>query len=93
MKKAYVIINGKIYIRLTKLQAQSLYDTGITITFYPENYGEGYYQNLSAYHMNKELTNKSFDECLSWYISQYCYDYDTGKNANFYIEIAQNERG
>ena len=38
MKNPYIVINGNIYIRLTKSQAEALYNAGITITFKITNY-------------------------------------------------------
>ena len=90
MKNPYIVINGNIYIRLTKSQAETLYNAGITITFYPSNYDGNFYQNLSAYHMNKAINGNTFTECVNWYESEFCYDSDTGKYTHFYIEIDQN---
>ena len=90
MKSPYIVINGNIYIRLTKTQAETLYNSGMTITFYPENYDGNFYQNLSAYHMNRKTNGNTFADCIAWYEKEFCYDADTGKYTRFYIQIDQN---
>ena len=88
MENAILIINGKRYIRVYLRQAETFYNAGITVTLYPCNYGDGYYQTLSAYHINKEI-HGDFRTALHWYESEYCYDSDTGKTAHCYIETMQ----
>lgn len=89
---ATISIHGKIYARITRKQAENLYNAGVTITLYPRKYGDGYYQNLSAYHINRKIgaPEKTFTEMVDWYESEYCYDSDTGKSAAYYIETTQN---
>lgn len=88
MKNAILILHGKIYARITREQAENLYNNNVTITLYPCNYSDGYYASLSAYHINRKIgtPEKSFDDMVTWYEKEFCYDADTGKSAVFYIE-------
>ena len=77
---ATIVISGKIYARLTRKQAENLYNDGITITLYPSKYNGGYYQNLNAYHINKNIGEPyaGFPEMVDWYNLTFC-DAESGK--------------
>ena len=87
---ATVIIHGKIYARITKKQAENLYNNNVTITLYPSKYDGGYYQSLSAYHINRKIGTPEvdFEGMVQWYEREYC-DNETGKPA-YYLETTQS---
>lgn len=85
MNKPILIHNGRIYVRINKQQAKDLYDNNVTITLYPCNYSEDFYHELCVTHFTKKNTEAEFSEVVKWYESEYCYDNDTGRKANFYV--------